>query len=140
MPFPHGCVFLLSLFQSFLSKIHLFYLSSKYTFLVFYYFKNFIVVDLPCCVSFWCTAKRLSCTYIRIYFHILSHYGLLQDIVYSSQCYTGGSCCLSIPKCNFSMILINYTAFLFCFLFLLITVLRRKHIKYEQLQIQINLL
>ena len=36
--------------------------------------------------------------YLHIYilFHILFHYGLLQDIEYSSLCYTVGPCCLSI--------------------------------------------
>ena len=40
--------------------------------------------------------------YIYIYththnlFHVLFHYGLLQDIEYSSLCYTVGPCCLSI--------------------------------------------
>ena len=29
-------------------------------------------------------------------FHVLFHYGLLQDIEYSSLCYTVGPCCLSI--------------------------------------------
>ena len=33
---------------------------------------------------------------IYILFHILFHYGLLQDIEYSSLCYTVGPCCLSI--------------------------------------------
>ena len=34
--------------------------------------------------------------YIDILFHVLSHYGLLQDIEYSSLCYTVVPCCLSI--------------------------------------------
>ena len=34
--------------------------------------------------------------YIYILFHILFNYGLLQDIEYSSLCYTVGPCCLSI--------------------------------------------
>ena len=36
--------------------------------------------------------------YIRIYilFHTLFHYGLSQDIEYSSPCYTIGPCCLSV--------------------------------------------
>ena len=34
-------------------------------------------------------------TYIHILFHILFHYGLSQDIEYSSLWYTVGSCCLS---------------------------------------------
>ena len=35
-------------------------------------------------------------THIYVLFHILSHYGLSQDIQYSSLCYTVGPCCLSI--------------------------------------------
>ena len=34
--------------------------------------------------------------YIYILFQILFHYGLLQDIQYSSLCYTVGPCCLTI--------------------------------------------
>ena len=34
--------------------------------------------------------------YIYILFHILFHYGLSQDIKYSSLCYIIGPCCLSI--------------------------------------------
>ena len=34
--------------------------------------------------------------YIYIIFCIPFHYGLLQDIEYSSLCYTVGPCCLSI--------------------------------------------
>ena len=33
---------------------------------------------------------------IYILFHILFHYGISQDIEYSSLCYTVGPCCLSI--------------------------------------------
>ena len=56
------------------------------------------IADLQCCVSFWCTAKWFSCIYMYIYilFHILFHYGLSQDIEYSSLCYTVGHCFLSI--------------------------------------------
>ena len=34
--------------------------------------------------------------YIYILFNILFHYDLLQDIEYSSLCYTVGPCCLPI--------------------------------------------
>ena len=34
--------------------------------------------------------------HIRILLHTLFHYDLLQDIEYSSLCYTVGPCCLSI--------------------------------------------
>ena len=36
------------------------------------------------------------CMYIYILFQILFHYSLLQDIEYSSLCYTVGPYCLSI--------------------------------------------
>ena len=40
---------------------------------------------------------RLSTyTHTHILFHIISHYGLSQNIAYSSLCYTVGSSCLSI--------------------------------------------
>ena len=35
-------------------------------------------------------------TYIYILFHMFSYYDLSQDVEYSSLCYTGGSCCVSI--------------------------------------------
>ena len=40
--------------------------------------------------------KSHSVVHIYILFHILFYYGLSQDIEYSSLCYTGGPCCLSI--------------------------------------------
>ena len=36
------------------------------------------------------------CMYVYILFHILFRYRLLQDIEYSSLCYTVDPCCLSI--------------------------------------------
>ena len=35
-------------------------------------------------------------TYIHVVFPIFFHYGLSQDIEYSSLCYTVGPCCISI--------------------------------------------
>ena len=66
--------------------------------LVFLYKFFLTVVEFQCCVSFRCTAKWFSYTYICIYilFHILFHYSLLQDIEYSFLCYTVWPCCLSI--------------------------------------------
>ena len=42
------------------------------------------------------SAVEQSYSVIYILFHILFHYGLSQDIEYSSLCYTVGPCCLSI--------------------------------------------
>ena len=73
----------------------------------FFFFRLFIcfywaIVNLQCCVSFKCTAKWFSYTYIYIVIHIyilfqiLFHYRLLQNTEYSSLCYTVGPCCLPI--------------------------------------------
>ena len=40
--------------------------------------------------------SKVIVSHIYILFQILFHYKLLQDIEYSSLCYTVGSCCLSI--------------------------------------------
>ena len=53
------------------------------------------IVDLQCCVNFYCTAKWFSYIYTHL-LHILFHYGLSQDIEYSSLCCIVGPCCLSI--------------------------------------------
>ena len=66
---------------------------------MFYVFPEYFfncIVDLQCCINYCCTAKWLIYTYIYILFHILFHYGLSQDIEYSSLCYTVGPCCSSI--------------------------------------------
>ena len=52
------------------------------------------VVDLQCCINLCCIAKWFSYTYIYIFFHILFHYNLSQDIEDSSLCYRVGPCCL----------------------------------------------
>ena len=54
------------------------------------------IADLQCCVSFKGTAKwfHYTCTYIFIIFQILFPYSLLQNIEYSSLCYTVGPCWL----------------------------------------------
>ena len=54
------------------------------------------IVDLQCCVHFFCIVQWFSYPYIYIIFHILFHYGLSQEIEYSSLCYTVGPYCLSI--------------------------------------------
>ena len=52
-----------------------------FIFLIFNFF-NWSIVDLQYCVSFRCTAKWFS--YIYIYFQIIFHYRLFQNIKYSS--------------------------------------------------------
>ena len=57
------------------------------------------IVDLQCCVSFWCVAKWLHHTHSHthityILFQILFHYRLVQDIEYSSLRYAVG---LTVP-------------------------------------------
>ena len=42
------------------------------------------------------SGEQQSDSVMYIYSDILFHYGLLQDIEYSSLCYTVGPCCLSI--------------------------------------------
>ena len=44
-----------------------------------------LIVDLHCCVGFWCMAKWSK----YLLYHLLFHYGLSQDTEYSSLCYTG---------------------------------------------------
>jgi len=67
----------------------------KYVFKIFVLY--WIIVDLQC-VSFKCTTKWFSYTYIHvsILFQILSPLKLLQNIEYSSLCYTVGPCWLSV--------------------------------------------
>ena len=68
----------------------------------FFFFSYFCwsIVDLQYCFSFSCTAKWFSYTYIYVHIYILFsiffHYSLLEDIDYSSLCYTVNPCCLSI--------------------------------------------
>lgn len=50
----------------------------------------------PCCVNCCWTAKWFRYTYIYILFLILFHYGISQDIEYSSLCHTVGPCCSSV--------------------------------------------
>ena len=59
-------------------------------FVFIYFYCN--IVDLQCYANLCCTAKWLSYTHV----YILFHYGLSQEIGYSSLCYTVGLCCLSI--------------------------------------------
>ena len=53
-----------------------------------FFFFFWSVVDLQCCVRFWCTAKWFSYTYI-----VLFYCRLFQDIEYSHQCYVVEPCC-----------------------------------------------
>ena len=69
------------------------YLCSK-TFFKFYFNGN--IVDLQCCVSFRCMYSKVIVKYTHKYifpyilFQILFPYRLLQNIEYSSLCYTVG--------------------------------------------------
>ena len=59
-----------------------------YFYFSFKFLKSFIEVQLAYNVvfDFCCTAKWFSYTHTYILFHILFHYGLSQDIEYSSLC------------------------------------------------------
>ena len=61
-------------------------------FIYIFNFSSFLKTIL--CFSY--TAKLFSNIYICIFFQILFHYRLLQNIDYSSLCYTVYLCCLSI--------------------------------------------
>ena len=54
---------------------------------------NWSIINLKYCVSFKCIVKWFV-IYTYIPFQFLFYYRLLQDIEYSSLCYTVGSCCL----------------------------------------------
>ena len=61
---------------------------------VFYCFFNWSIVDLQCCVGFTCSAEWFSYTYTYYINYFLGSfpYRLLQDIEFSSLCYTVGPC------------------------------------------------
>ena len=78
------------------NELHGWYQREKifvFCFLILFFYWS--VVDLQRCVSFRCTAKWFSYIYTCIYilFQILFPYRLLQNIEYSSLCYTVGPCC-----------------------------------------------
>ena len=58
--------------------------------------KYFIELELIYNVVLICGIQQYSVIQACILFHILFHYGLLQDSEYISLCYTLGPCCLSI--------------------------------------------
>ena len=69
---------------------------SSFFFIIFLFF-NFIEVEWIYTVGFISAVQQSdSVLHVYILFHILSHYGLSQDIEYSSLGYTVGPCCLSI--------------------------------------------
>ena len=90
------CIIFFLSFSFFLSSFLPFFLLSSL--LSFFYWS---IVDLQCCTNLCCTAKWLSYTHTYIlffffFFYILFHYGLSQEIGYSSLCSTVGPWCLSI--------------------------------------------
>ena len=64
------------------------------SFFKIYIYIYWTIVDLYCCVNFCCTAKWLSHRHIYNLYYVLFHYGLSQDIEYSSLCYTVVPCCI----------------------------------------------
>ena len=89
-----------------------------------YFFKStapWTVGALQCCINFHCTAKWLSythtCTHTHTYIHSFSyffHYGLSQDIEYSSLCYTVGPCSVCNSVCTSVCTYILYEIGFFC--------------------------
>ena len=67
--------------------------------LLLFYFLNWKIVSLLC-VHFWSTAKWFISVYIYI-LQILLHCSLLQDIEYSSLCYSAETCYLSFSNIFF---------------------------------------
>ena len=81
---------------SYRKEDHLQFSIQNHFFLFIYLFYSSIV-DLQCCVNFYCITKWFSYTHICILFHILLHYGLwLNYTEYSFLCYTVGPCCIAI--------------------------------------------
>ena len=72
----------------------------------FFFFNLSIYSWLTCCFNLCWTAKWFNYTHTHTHTHthilfcILSHYGLSQDIEYSSLCYIVGPCCLSTLYIN----------------------------------------
>ena len=64
------------------------YLSHLIIFLKFIFYWS--IGELQCCANYCCTAVTQLHICIHSFFHILFHYGLSQDIEYSSLCYTVG--------------------------------------------------
>ena len=65
------------------------------------------------CVNYCCTGKWLSYTFIYILFHILFHYGLSQNIEYSSLCSTVGPFWFFLNTSTFFLI----NVFIYFFIF-----------------------
>ena len=65
------------------------------------FLNNFIEVYLITRLYYSQLYSKVVQLYINILFHSISHYGLSQDIKYSSLCYTVGPCCLSINREEF---------------------------------------
>ena len=62
---------------------------------------NFIELYLITCLCYYQLYSKVVQLYINIFFHSIFHYGLSQDIKYSSLCYTVGPCCYSMNREEF---------------------------------------
>ena len=78
------------LYKGLLHSLSWLYSFLKCKFIIYIYY--WCIIDLQCYINFRCTAK-----WIQLYiFQILSTYSLLQNIEYSSLCYTVSLCWLPI--------------------------------------------
>ena len=84
-------------------------------FILFFFKKNFIIVNLQYSVNFYCTLKWPIYIYIHSFSHIILHHVPSQVTRCSSLCYAAGSHCLSTPNaivCIFILFLSSLKAYL----------------------------
>ena len=81
----------------------------------FLFFQNWSIVSIQCCVNFRCTAVLHTRTHTSyILFQIIFQYRLLQNMKYSSLCYTVGPCWLTIL---YIVVTRSFFSFFFFFFF-----------------------